>query len=159
MVESSGLLNRRSALKRYRGFESLPLRQINLAFTSRTLLELPPKSTRPARNTAISGDKGKATQRPILIYRQSAPFRRPQSNARFTSKRTQTRQSPARSRRTSAGAKCGRCVWPQRCLTAAHDTGRRLSRRYQRDSKARQCVTVELTPRAMLSLCLTPAGP
>ena len=27
MVESSGLLNRRSALKRYRGFESPPLRQ------------------------------------------------------------------------------------------------------------------------------------
>ncbi len=27
MVESSGLLNRRTALKRYRGFESLPLRQ------------------------------------------------------------------------------------------------------------------------------------
>ena len=26
MVESSGLLNRRSANKRYRGFESLPLR-------------------------------------------------------------------------------------------------------------------------------------
>ena len=29
MVESSGLLNRRSALKRYRGFESLPLRHFN----------------------------------------------------------------------------------------------------------------------------------
>ena len=29
MVESSGLLNRRRALKLYRGFESLPLRQIN----------------------------------------------------------------------------------------------------------------------------------
>jgi hypothetical protein len=28
VVESSGLLNRRSALKRYRGFESPPLRQI-----------------------------------------------------------------------------------------------------------------------------------
>ena len=27
MVESSGLLNRRRALKLYRGFESLPLRQ------------------------------------------------------------------------------------------------------------------------------------
>ena len=29
MVESSGLLNRRRALKLYRGFESLPLRQLN----------------------------------------------------------------------------------------------------------------------------------
>lgn len=35
MVESSGLLNRRSALKRYRGFESLSLRQISPNYIDR----------------------------------------------------------------------------------------------------------------------------
>ena len=37
MVERSGLLNRRSALQRYRGFESLSLRHLSLLFLSQKL--------------------------------------------------------------------------------------------------------------------------
>jgi hypothetical protein len=48
VVESSGLLNRRRALKLYRGFESLPLRQFVLITELGKLLVRPMRSGRLA---------------------------------------------------------------------------------------------------------------
>ena len=80
MVESSGLLNRRRALKLYRGFESLPLRQFRISgiysriaadrkmTTCNRLPTCHSVATRPQPDFAISPDTHPDFGRTTLHY-------------------------------------------------------------------------------------------